>query len=306
MSFRDKFVNTEKKVRKESDMPVLDGYKELTPVVYGKDAIKYIYYNISAGLNLFEMHWHERMEILRVISGSMELYLGEKHFTICPGQAAVINPRTLHCGYAGASGVEYHTIMFDVEKFCNGTNVSEKYLRPVSSCEIGFYPVASEPEVIEQIDRLAACFRGEKASGSNPLLAMGIVYEVIGSLYKYCVDHSKEMPRVNKEFSEVLEYIGEHCCEKLTARSLSEYFNYNETYFCRRFKAVTGFTVMKYIQVLRMEEAQRLLENTREEISVIAAKCGFSDTCYFSNCFRKHFGYTPTKFRSLHLPTDEA
>lgn len=281
---------------------MLDGFKELTPVVYGKDAIKYIYYNVGPETELFEMHWHERMEILRVISGKMELFLGDDHFTVLPGQAAIINPGMLHGGKTGAEGVEYHTIMFDVERFCNSTAVSEKYLKPISRYEKKFMYIISNSEVLQIIDRLAEYFReGRKR---NPLLAMGMVYEVLGELYSHCVESSKGMVKVNKEFDEILEYIGKHCCEKLTARSLSEHFNYNETYFCRRFKAVTGFTVMKYIQILRMEAAQKLLENTKEEISSIAIKCGFADMCYFSNCFKKHFGYSPTKFRMLHSQTE--
>lgn len=273
----------------------LDGYKELTPIVYGQDAIKYLFCQTTeAGKLLFEMHWHERMEILRIVSGSLELQLGETQLTLQAGEAAVLNPRMLHCGHAGAGGVVYHTIMFDVDRLCNGTNVSEKYLLPLCRCEVGFRPMITEKEIIGQIDRLIACVHTK-----NPLMALGIVYEILGFLYLDALAQTDEKQRNSREFGEVLEYIDRHYCEKLSARLLSEYFSYNETYFCRRFKELTGMTVMKYIQALRMEEAQRLLEGGNEAISVIARKCGFSDACYFSNCFRKHFGYTPTKFRSL-------
>lgn len=290
--------------KSRTDRNVLDSYKELTPVVYGREAIKHLYYNNPEPKRLlFEMHWHERMEILRVVSGSLELHLGEKCFFLQPGQAAVMNPRMLHCGYSGAAGVEYHTLMFDIDKLCNGTAVSEKYLKPLERCEVGFRTLITVPEVIAQIDRLAACFDGNKTE--NPLLAMGIVYEMLGTLYAHSVEKPKELIRVNREFGEILEYISSHFCENISAKTLSEYFNYNETYFCRRFKTLTGFTVMKYIQILRMEEAQRLLENAEEEIRVIASRCGFSDTCYFSNCFKKHFGHTPTEFRRIHRTEKE-
>lgn len=299
---------SQKKLRPDEKQAVkerkrLDGYKEVTPVIYGKSPIKYLYYNKGIGGELlFELHWHERMELLRVVSGSLELSSGEKKVVLYPGEAAVLNPYTLHCGHAGPDGVEYHTLMFDVEKLCNGANVSEKYLKPILRCETDFDMVVSEPEVIWQIDRLAACFQDEKKT--HPLLAMGIVYEVLGMLYVHAFHPSEKTVRVNKEFGEVLEYISSHFCEKISAKTLSAYFNYNETYFCRRFKELTGLTVMKYIQTLRLEESLRFLENTQEEISVIAGKCGFSDTCYFSNCFRRQFGYTPTEFRRMHVSVE--
>ena len=46
-----------------------------------------------------------------------------------------------------------------------------------------------------------------------------------------------------------------------------------------------------------MEMAQKLLQSTDEEIGGIAWKCGYADVCYFSNCFKKHSGYSPTEFR---------
>jgi len=60
---------------------------------------------------------------------------------------------------------------------------------------------------------------------------------------------------------------------------------------------VTGITTMNYIRILRLELAQKMLEETPESISNISLKCGFSDTHYFSNCFKKHFGISPSEFR---------
>ena len=37
----------------------------------------------------------------------------------------------------------------------------------------------------------------------------------------------------------------------------------------------------------------------KDEIGMIAWKCGFSDLSYFSNCFKKLFGFTPTEFRNM-------
>ncbi len=103
----------------------------------------------------------------------------------------------------------------------------------------------------------------------------------------------------DKGFGRVVEYINANYADRITARSISQKFGYNETYLCRRFKAATGITVMKYIKVLRLEQAQKLLRTTEEEVGDIAWKCGFPEVGYFSNCFKKNFGYTPSEFRKL-------
>ena len=78
---------------------------------------------------------------------------------------------------------------------------------------------------------------------------------------------------------------------------VSEKFGYNETYFCRRFKEITGLTFTGYLLALRMERAQKLLMETQEEIGTIAWKCGYADVSYFSHCFKKQFGVSPMGFR---------
>lgn len=276
---------------------MLDAYKELTPIVYGENAIKYLEIREGAGKVCFSMHWHDRMELLYIESGCLELYLGQEHFSILPGQVAVIAPCMMHCGIAGETGVSYHTIMFDVEKFCNGTKASEKYLLPVCENRTGFKTIADQTGVTEAAGRLVEVLSGR--TDSNPLVAVGIVYEIIGLLHQHCADGTGMLHRVDRGFGEVLEYMNGHFGEKISAKDISERFGYNEAYFCRRFKSVTGITVMKYILILRMERAQKLLKNTNEEVGNIAWKCGFSDIGYFSNCFKRHFGYRPTEFRRM-------
>ena len=119
---------------------MLDMYKELTPIVYGENAIKYFRQTEEAGRMCFPMHWHERVELLRVVRGSLELHLGEEKVCVLPGQAVLLGPRVMHCGFADNTiGVDYHVVMFDLENFCNATRASEKYITPICSYQSGFH-----------------------------------------------------------------------------------------------------------------------------------------------------------------------
>lgn len=46
-----------------------------------------------------------------------------------------------------------------------------------------------------------------------------------------------------------------------------------------------------------MQEAARLLVQTREKAYVIAEKVGFEDTNYFSFIFKKYYGISPSQYR---------
>lgn len=119
----------------------------------------------------------------------------------------------------------------------------------------------------------------------------------MGLLYRYSVTPVKTVTEINRGFKPIIEYVNGHFTEKITPSEVSVRFGYNETYFCRKFKEVTGLTFTNYIQTMRMEYAIKLLKEGNEEIRYVAWKCGYADVSYFSNCFKKHFGFRPSKFR---------
>jgi len=272
---------------------MLDGYKELTPVVYGESSIKYLYCEAEPERLCFNMHWHDRMELLLVISGSLMLHSDEGHFEVRPGQVVVTSPKKMHGGFAGSEGVIYHTIMFDIERFYNATSVSEKYLVPIVKGDISFPRVISDKCLEKALSRLVEHLTGKV--NSHPLVAEADIYEILGVLYGYSLFSAKSVADMNKGFNLILEYVNTHFTEKITPREISLQFGYNEAYFCRRFKEVTGLTFTQYVQALRMEYGIKLLRAGKEEIRYIAWKCGYSDVSYFSNCFKRCFGVRPSE-----------
>ena len=48
---------------------------------------------------------------------------------------------------------------------------------------------------------------------------------------------------------------------------------------------------------VKLDEAKKMLGNTRYKIDEIAVRLGYSDASYFSKVFKKNEGMTPTQFR---------
>ena len=274
---------------------MLDAYKELTPVIYGENAVKHLYSERrTPGELCFAMHWHDRMELLYVLSGSLELHAQEGKYTVPAGQTAVAAPRQLHGGFAGREGVVYHVFMFDVEKFCNATIAAQKYLVPICEGKTGFLRVIDDDGMREAETRLLAALEDRE---NHPLLVIGIIYELLSILYRFRNEDIRGLLKQNQAFSEILKYVNDRFAGKLSPKEVSARFGYNETYFCRRFKEITGLTFTGYLLALRMECAQKLLTDTQEEIGTIAWKCGYADVSYFSHCFKKQYGVSPMGFR---------
>jgi LacI family transcriptional regulator len=66
----------------------------------------------------------------------------------------------------------------------------------------------------------------------------------------------------------------------------------------KRFRQVTGRTILEDMQLVRLERAKNLLLETAYPISKIARITGFGSTGYFVQFFRKQLGTTPRRFRT--------
>lgn len=276
---------------------MLEGYEELVPIEYGDSAIKHVHWCSGAGKMCFPVHWHARMELIWIVSGSLMIHDDEGHRELLPGQIAVYTPRRRHGGIAGDSGVEYHTIMFDVEKFCNHTMASNKHLLPIIKGEVTYPTMVENELLLSSFKKLVALL--EEKIQHHPLLAEAMIYEIIGLLGQYRVAMVKSSVKIAGNFLAVLDYVNEHFAEKITAREVSVQFGYNEAYFCRRFREVTGMGFAKYMLALRMEHALKLLRKGKGDIRYIAWQSGYSDVAYFSNSFKKHFGFRPSEIYGI-------
>ena len=64
----------------------------------------------------------------------------------------------------------------------------------------------------------------------------------------------------------------------------------------RKMKEMTGLPVSEFIRNIRLEQAVRLLEEQKINVTQVAYAVGFSNLAHFSPVFRKQFGISPTEY----------
>jgi transcriptional regulator GlxA family with amidase domain len=64
----------------------------------------------------------------------------------------------------------------------------------------------------------------------------------------------------------------------------------------RKIRAITGQTVVEFIRSVRLNRASQLLKQNYDNISQVAYNVGFHSPSYFSSCFYKRFGVTPSEY----------
>lgn len=62
-----------------------------------------------------------------------------------------------------------------------------------------------------------------------------------------------------------------------------------------KLKSITGHSPNDIIRMIRLKKAKELLASHAFTVSEVAARVGFGDPKYFSTCFKKEFGTSPSK-----------
>ncbi len=100
-------------------------------------------------------------------------------------------------------------------------------------------------------------------------------------------------------FVPVTDYMKEHISGNVDVNTLAETVHLEPSYFIRKFTKEFGCPPMKYFDMLRIQDAMTLLENTDMEIGEVAKKVGISDKYYFNKFFQKYCDMSPLEYSKL-------
>lgn len=73
--------------------------------------------------------------------------------------------------------------------------------------------------------------------------------------------------------------------------------NVSKSTLSRKLKSITGQSPLDFIRHLKMRQACLWLQDKDRNVSEIAMALGYNDRKYFTACFKKEFGQTPTDYR---------
>lgn len=100
--------------------------------------------------------------------------------------------------------------------------------------------------------------------------------------------------------SQVISYIHGHYQEDICLEALARRFYISPYYLCREFKRHTNTTVIQYVNITRIMNAQRKFMETDKNITEICSETGFSNLTHFNRVFKSVSGMTPSGYRKTH------
>ena len=121
-------------------------------------------------------------------------------------------------------------------------------------------------------------------------------YTALTNLVKL-VRNNKSEGTYSADVLQAVDYIKANITTNIGIEDVLSKIRRKRTSFLNQFKSETNFTLGKYIQKVKLEEAKNLLEFTNTSILDISLIFNFSSQSYFHNVFKKEYGITPLEFR---------
>lgn len=267
------------------------------------DVINERSYPVNPGFRV--MHWHEDLQFILLLSGSIEIKTLETEIVLQAGEAIFINKNLIHlvmpkgnCHYNSFIFPDYFLKFYFkspaetlVETITGNPHLSVYHFIPGTSwCD----------EVISSLQKLAISEKNKTEF---------YVYEVLVQLSTLWLHFQKNiflppekpLDPTSARMQAFLNHIEKHYAEDLSLEALAKSGNVSKSECLRCFKASMQTTPYKYILEYRLSKAAVLLKSTDKPIGDVSSSVGFRQISHFGKCFREKTGYSPREYRQLYI-----
>lgn len=250
--------------------------------------------------NMKHSHFHPYYEIYYLYSGKRRFFVNDTLYTLGRGDILLINKNVLHrTTYISDETHERFALNFSdrfLEPFVD-INIKQQIVdcfnRPFLSIQL------NRRDYIEELFQKILYESNQLDEFSNHLVN-NYFQELIIFLIRYQKNNAKSLIptcMTDEIIQNTAKYIRSNYNQNITLDMASAHANMSATYFSKKFKAITGFGFKEYLCKIRLTEASKRLLETNDSITTIAIECGFNDSNYFGDVFKKIKGISPLQYR---------
>lgn len=115
------------------------------------------------------------------------------------------------------------------------------------------------------------------------------------------VDGNPQLQRNALLADRIMAHVRENLAGDLSLDKVGAAVAVSPGYMCKIFKETTGRNFISFVTEMRLDEAARLLSDSRDSVQEIGHRVGFNTPAYFIRLFRSRYGQTPLDYRRSHL-----
>lgn len=252
-------------------------------------------------------HWHEEWEAVLITQGSCLVAAGNHKTMLQAGEGFFIHSGILHgCWDTDNSGCRFHSMVFH-PRLVGGSLDSifhQQFVQPLLD-HPGPDLIVLKPDIPWQKQALEAledawqqCVREEAGFPFRVRNALSVLIWLLHShLTPAASAVSSKTLRDAQRIKSMLSCIHRSYGSELDTAAIAASASVSESECLRCFRNTIGTTPIQYLKQYRLQQAARMLTETREKVSDIAVSCGFQDMSYFTKSFREQMGLVPTEYR---------
>lgn len=261
--------------------------------------LQYYYVNDKHEQYVMPLHWHRELELIRVRTGKIKIYLNNIPYTVNAGEQLIIQGGTLHRGEP--DDCIYECVVFDPYMLCKHKNdIAGNYIMPIITRTVDISPLIIKKS--ETYISVNALFKElDKPVTGNELNIYSLLYRLFSSLYKegmICKSETADRSeKQNRTVNKMLDWAENNFSKNITLADMARVGSLNEKYLCRLFKNYTSMTPIEYINSLRIENACHLMIHSDFSVTDAALESGFNDSSYFTKLFKRLKGITPSAYK---------
>lgn len=261
--------------------------------IYAESEVK------EAGYVMPSHHCHPYSELFYIENGACRFFIENNMYDMHAGDFMLIPPQVFHYTRYLFGDCKRNIIFFRNEDI----DESVKQLLPQQS---GFFsemrifqvPEAHQEQITALILRMV---KEEKISDErSSLMLRALLHELFLLCSREC-RFQQDMPAnihtTDWQIVQAAQFISNHYMEHITMADIAAAADYSPNYLSRKFKEAAGIGVHEYLVFIRLQHAALELITTDDSITEIAFRCGFSDSNYFKDAFKKKYGITPRTYR---------
>lgn len=257
------------------------------------------------GRLLFASHWHEHLELLYFISGEAVIECNGVPHSVSAGDIIVLNSNDLHQGFSRSGRLVYYALIADLALLQSQSPdaVETQFITPITRNRIVFRnKITAAPGLAACLDAIIDEFKGKELG--YELSVKSYMYRLLTLLLRGFLGDCQAVAEVEnrrrhlQRFAPILQYIEENYLQELTAEELARMAGLSRSHFSRLFGELTNGSVADYVNRIKINKSEYLLQNTEMTISEIALAAGYHDISYFSRTFKKYRSMPPSRLRS--------
>lgn len=254
--------------------------------------------------------FHDHYEMYYLISGERKYFVGHSICNVNPGDFILIDKHVLHKTSPISSDVHERYLISFNDKFLREFLSDNAMMQTLLNC-FGKVHISVPYEKRKQINDLMFDMMNEyrRDDRYSKYSLFSLFTQLMVSLNRIGEDDGS-MPMValgkyEANIQRVIDYLNSNFRENITLAQAAAMAYTGSTYFSKKFKKCTGFGFSEYLTYLRINEASKMLVSTKVNISYISDVCGFNNSSYFGDVFKKIKGVSPQKYRSMYIGTTE-